>query len=114
MSSYRELMEDFQKRVAELQAKCEHKEVSDWRKPDFLCGIPEIEIKRCENCGKAIAKRTRCWACGEWVEEPNWIQGDGQKAPFGTIFCSQTCKEEYIAARAALGKGKLPYDSQNF
>lgn len=114
MSNSEELRKDFQGKIAELQANCKHESVTDWMKPDFLSGIPTIEFKKCNTCGKIIARRTKCWACGNWVEEPNWIQGDGsEKIPIGTVFCCETHKRLYAQTARALGKEVPPWIGRN-
>jgi hypothetical protein len=111
MSGYGEAMKKFQQELTEIQKKCRHDgKVSDWREPDFLSGIPRIEFRKCEICGKVIAARTKCWGCGKWVEKDHWIEGDGsERAPIGTVFCSQKCKREYTATAKATGREVPPW-----
>lgn len=115
MSSYGEAMKRFQQELTEIQKKCKHDgETSDWREPDLLSGVPRIETKRCKICGKILAKRTRCWMCGNWVEqtfeEPFWIQGDGgERDPIGTVFCCEVHKRLYVQTARALNREIPPW-----
>ncbi len=109
MPDVKKLQENFQKNIAALQANCKHENTTDWMKSDFLGGIPTVEFKKCNICGKITARRTRCWTCGVWVEqpfeEPFWIQGDGsEKLPIGTVFCCEIHKRWYVQTARALGR----------
>ena len=62
MKTYKELEEEFNKKVKNLQKKCKHQIVSgwidEWWAPGHFTGN---QIRRCEFCNKVIEKKRLEW-----------------------------------------------------
>ena len=101
MSTYKELEEEFNRKVRELRGKCKHEDVSDWIKVMWAPGhYSNVQVRVCEACRKTVASREPCWSCGGWIEdESKAIKGDGVEIPIGVTLCSQTCVDTYKAKR---------------
>lgn len=94
MVTYKQLKDEFDKRVTELRKDCKHPKISDWMRFEWAIGHDTgIQVKVCKICEKIINERTKCCGCGQWVEKTNWIEGDGEVIPFGVTICSKECVE---------------------
>lgn len=54
--SYKELKEEFEKKVELLRKNCKHENLSDWRRYYWAPGHPLGECKICLYCGDIIEK----------------------------------------------------------
>jgi len=57
MSSYSELEQEFERKVAELQAKCSHGAVSEWMDEFYDFRSTEHKVKNCLICDKQIIRK---------------------------------------------------------
>ena len=67
MKTYKQLNDEFNKKVEELQENCEHKELTPWMESQWAIGHSSTtHIRKCVVCNKTIAKDyivKRCKVC---------------------------------------------------
>ena len=64
METYKELEEEFDKKVEDLQSKCKHESVSEWMDEWWaIMHSTGWTIKRCNICNKVVARKTICSSC---------------------------------------------------
>lgn len=96
LTTFDELKKEFDDKVQKLRDSCLHTNLSEWMDYQWApAHSTGIEVKICNRCQKIIEERTKCWSCGNYVEKPDWIKGDGHILPSGTYFCSKQCAENY-------------------
>ena len=72
MKTYEELKKEFENDVEELQSKCNHENISDWRIEYWAFGhVTGWQIKFCYICNKIIVRKTRCSDCGRELIKGN-------------------------------------------
>ena len=64
MKTYKELKEEFDEKVKDLQSKCKHEDVSDWIVEWYAVAHPTgWQVKMCNICDKMVARKIKCVDC---------------------------------------------------
>lgn len=68
MVTAKELKDEYDKKLKELQETCKHPKVSDWMEYEWSpCHYSGYQVKQCEICWKIVAKKTYCVACNKAI-----------------------------------------------
>lgn len=91
MSSYKELKEDFDKKVEELKKNCKHPKLSNWMDEWWaMAHSTGFEVQICEICNTVLHKRTLCSECGASIQDKEIHEGDGiNHLPIGGYWCQK-------------------------
>jgi len=90
-TTFKQLKEEFDRKVEELRKRCKHPKLSKWTDLWWAPGHPTgYQVKNCKICGMIVKRRTRCEQCGKWVEEPFEFKDE-----FSHIFCSEECLQKF-------------------
>lgn len=94
MSSYKELQEDFNRKVEELKKNCKHPKLSEWMDEWWaMAHSTGFEVQICEVCNTVLHRRTLCSKCSISIQDEEIHEGDGtDRLPIGVYYC-QKCAE---------------------
>jgi len=124
MSSYKELKEEFKKKLEELRKDCEHEDSNNWRKFSWKKYNKSVvlykdqnqvlEIKTCKICESIVNIRTKCLECRKDIERKDWfsIKVKEKGGRFFrdmeiiglAFFCNKECFQEYKKLRHRISK----------